>query len=345
MIFYMPMLVRGGGNALALGATIAAVVLFGTVCSVDNSGLSGMSGGAGAGGKATGGSAGHPGGHGGGTAGAGTGGMLGSGGQIVIGTGGHGTGGTFGTGGMLGSGGRLGTGGLLGTGGTTTGGTSGAGGSAGNGSGGTAGTGGVAGAAGNGSGGAAGGGGMNATGGAAGSQATGGMGGHGGGRPPSCASFPSGTSLTTPTDGRLHCYWVHGSQIDWNSAETVCENDGGTLVTILSEAENTTVVQLASQANLFTGIGMTGQVFIGATDGRALDDRSGAGDYAWVTGEPWDYQIWHNGQPDGACTGCSGPGPNAGCACDHRGAIASDGTWYDRTQTTTRPFVCEAIAP
>ncbi|HXU63416.1 MAG TPA: C-type lectin domain-containing protein, partial [Polyangia bacterium] len=212
--------------------------------------------------------------------------------------------------------------------------------------GGVIGTGGVAGVGGNGSGGSAGSGGMGGTGGPGGGPATGGMSGHGGtgGRPPSCASFPSGTSLSNLGDGRLHCYWVHGSQIDWNSAEAVCENDGGTLVTILSEAENTTVVQLAAQANLFMGIGMSGQVFIGATDGRALDDRNGAGDYSWVTGEPWGYENWHSGQPDGACTGCSGPGPNAGCACDHRGAITADGTWFDRTQTTTRPFVCEAIA-
>jgi len=341
----MSMLVRGGRNALALGATIAAIVLFGTVCSVDDTGLSGASGGAG--GKGSGGSAGHTGGHGGGTAGSGSGGGPGTGGTVVIGTGGHGSGGFTGSGGMLGTGGTA-TGGTLGSGGSGTGGTgtggSGTGGSAG--SGGTAGTGGVAGGAGNGSGGVAGSGGiggMNAaggSGGSAGSPATGGRGGH-----PSCASFPSGASLTTPTDGRLHCYWVHGSQIDWNSAEAVCENEGGKLVSILSETENNTVVQLALQANLFMGIGMTGQVFIGATDGLAVDDRSGAGTYSWVTGEPWGYQNWHTGQPDGACTGCSGPGPSSGCACDHRGAITSDGTWYDRTETTMRPFVCEAVAP
>src|SRR6185312_3535839 len=80
VIFYMSMLVRGGRNALGLGALIAAVVLFGTVCSVDNSGLAGGSGGAGAGGKVTGGSggsAGQTGGRGGGTAGTGSGGVLG----------------------------------------------------------------------------------------------------------------------------------------------------------------------------------------------------------------------------------------------------------------------------
>jgi hypothetical protein len=182
------------------------------------------------------------------------------------------------------------------------------------------------------------------SGGVAASPATGGISGHGGGHA-SCASIPSGSSLTTPTDGRLHCYWVHGSQIDWNSAETVCENEGGTLVTILSDAENDAVVKLAGAANLFMGIGMTGQVFIGATDGLDVNDRSGAGDYTWVTGEPWGYHNWHSGQPDGACMGCSGPGPSTGCGCDHRGAITADGTWYDRTETTMRPFVCEAIAP
>ncbi|HVT66913.1 MAG TPA: C-type lectin domain-containing protein, partial [Trebonia sp.] len=186
-------------------------------------------------------------------------------------------------------------------------------------------------------------GGMSGTGGVGG-QAGGMSGtGGGGGLPPSCMKFPSGTSLIAPTDGRLHCYWAHGNQIDWNSAETVCETEGGTLVTILSEAENAAVVQLAIGTNLFMGLNMSGQVFIGATDGKDLNDRSGPGDYAWVTGEAWGYENWHDGQPDGACMNCGSSG--FGCSCDHRGAIASDGTWYDRTETTMRPFICEAIAP
>jgi hypothetical protein len=361
VIFYTSMSVRVGGGrpALSLAAMIAAAMLFGPVCSVDDAGLANhqsMDGGAGSGGRAgstgaagsagsagtrgSGGAAGHAGAR--GTGGAAGSGGLGAGGVIstggASGSGGRGTGGASGTGGGAtgGTGGGSGAGGI-GTGGAGTGGMAGAGGLIGTGGG--AGTGGMAGAGG--TGGVAGGGGALGSGGMAGGMA--GMGGRGGGggRAPNCKTYPSGASLVTPTDNQLHCYWVHANQIDWNSAETVCENEGGTLATILSPAENMFVLHLANQANLFSGPATLPTVLIGATDGKASDDDSGAGDYAWVTDEPWVYANWHTNRPDGACTGCS----TFGCVCDHWASMAADGTWYDRQEATPRPFVCEAIAP
>jgi hypothetical protein len=347
---------RGGARELVLALIVAAAVLSGTVCSVDNDGLSNLAGQGGVGGG-TGGAAGHGGasGTGGGTGGSltGTGGLFGTGGA----TGGNpGTGGLFGTGGATGgspgSGGASGTGGLIGTGGAAGGGGSATGGASGSGGqSGSVGTGGVAGSGAGGTGGVAGGGGeaggMGGEGGVAGSGTggTGGVGGssggHGGNHPPDCSTYPTGMSLMLTTDNKLHCYWVHGNEVDWNSAETICENEGGTLVTILSSTENMFVLHMATQANLFT---MGVPVAIGATDGKAANDDSGPGDYAWVTGEAWGYTNWHSGEPSGSCSNCGGPGPGFGCSCDHWLMLASDGTWYDRNESTPRPFVCEAIA-
>jgi hypothetical protein len=360
------------GIVLALGMT--AAVLSGTVCSVDNAGLSNTSGQAGAGGAA--GSAGHAG----STGSGGTGGSLAGTGGSPAGTGGSSTGGVAGagSGGTVATGGKQGSGGIVGTGGNAgqpgTGGVAGSGGSSatggGSGSGGDLGTGGIGGAGGMagtggsagqpGTGGVAGGGGAggesatggesggSGTGGAAGSGGTAGTGGvggsnggHGGGHTPDCSYYPSGTSSMVPTDDKLHCYWAHGNEVGWDSAEAICENEGGTLVTILSSTENMLVLHIATQAGLFN---FNVPVAIGATDGKAANDQTGAGDYAWVTGEAWGYVNWHQGEPSGTCTGCVGPNGGLGCSCDHWLMLANDGTWYDRNESTARPFVCEAFA-
>jgi hypothetical protein len=360
--------------ALATGSAVAVCLAFGTVCSVDRAGLSNVDASASAGGS-TGGTLSAAGGHapgsGGtlgvsgisGTAGAtggGSGGSSsagGSGGGAGSGSGGFDTsassGGANGLGGTLGSGGdNPGTGGVSGGGGIG-GGSVGAGGDAAGTSGGTAGTGGAtggasgavgttggAGDAGGASGGAGDTGGT--TGGAGGIQGSGGRfgtGGAGGAHPPSCASFPAGSTFTPPTDNLLHCYWTHADAVTWESAEATCENEGGTLATILSSQENMAVLSVGLHVMLFAG--GADVAWLGATDGKQSNDKSGPGTYAWVTGEPWGFTNWHASQPDGSCT-CQNN--NTMCACDHWLTIANDGTWYDRDDGTGRPSICEAIA-
>ena len=51
------------------------------------------------------------------------------------------------------------------------------------------------------------------------------------------------------------------------------------------------VLQILLQANLFKGEGVS----LGATDGKSSSDKTGDGQYAWVTGEPWAYTNWHSG--------------------------------------------------
>ena len=76
------------------------------------------------------------------------------------------------------------------------------------------------------------------------------------------------------------------------------------------------------------------------------DDTGGPGTYRWVSSEPWAaYTNWNQSspkQPDGYCDACNN---GQACTCDHRGTLATDGTWYDFWEENPRAFVCEAAAP
>ena len=111
-----------------------------------------------------------------------------------------------------------------------------------------------------------------------------------------------------------------------------CTNEGGHLVTILSEEENLFVVSIAQFSPMYS------DTWIGATDGRTGTNANGPGTYSWVTGETWNFDAWSGQEPDGACDPCAG----LQCTCDHRGTLVSDGTWSDRWEGTPRGFVCEA---
>ena len=160
------------------------------------------------------------------------------------------------------------------------------------------------------------------------------VGGRGGNGGNPCAGYPSGTrSFVTPTDNRVHCYWPRSSSQTWSEASQSCMLQNGHLVTILSAEENAFVVSMAQFSTSFM------DTWIGATDGKAGGDRTGAGTYRWVTNEPWGYTNWAPDQPDGFCDPCSA---GQTCTCDHRATLVNDGTWTDRWADNTRSSVCEA---
>ncbi len=163
-----------------------------------------------------------------------------------------------------------------------------------------------------------------------------GAGGRGGTGGNPCKTYPSGQAFTTPEDGRPHCYWLHPEKQTFTRARAQCRNEGGDLVSILSQTENDLVVSIGRFTGSFP------QLWIGGTDGKAASDRSGPGTYRWLTGEPWTFSNWNAtppAQPDGYCDPCSA---NQSCTCDHWATIAMDGTWYDFWEDNPRGFVCEA---
>lgn len=233
--------------------------------------------------------------------------------------------GADGGGGASGSSGQSGSPGVSGEGGTATGGAASGGGTgaaAGDGTG-AAGTGATGtGATGGTNTGATGGTNTGATGGT-GTGATAGTGtGGSGGTPP--ATCPGGTYKW---DGNGHCYWRVGTKDHWPNAVERCANAGGYLVTIHSREENDFIENLVEENS-----------WIGGTDGKPQED-DGAGTYAWVTPEPWNYTNWDNGEPN---AGWVWPCGGVESCYEHCAIIQKDGRWDDKA-CTARDYesICE----
>jgi hypothetical protein len=148
-----------------------------------------------------------------------------------------------------------------------------------------------------------------------------------------CAPYPGAEAFTPSGSPRPHCYWSHAETTDWSSAVSTCTNEGGHLVTILSMAENTFVI------NVIADFTAAERVWLGATDDKVSTDRTGGGPYHWITAEPFTYHPWAPQNPDGTCTAC--PTGHEVC-CQHRVCASSDGDWWDRYEGEAYSFVCEA---
>ena len=83
-----------------------------------------------------------------------------------------------------------------------------------------------------------------------------------------------------------HSYALFSNADTWEDAEKYCESLGGHLVTINSKEENDAVWAFARNSGYES-------VFIG------LSDAEEEGTWKWVTGEPFTYTNWAEGQPDG----------------------------------------------
>jgi hypothetical protein len=236
------------------------------------------------------------------------------------------SGGTAGTtGGSGGSAGAMAGAGAAGTGGSA--GNSGNGGTAGASPGGAAGaSSGGAGTGGAGAAGAAGAGGTAGAGGGAGAAGTAG-GGSGGGGP--CATFnPEAQAFGG------HCYYRNTTPVTWPLAKAGCEalGEGGHLVTITSQEEQTFVWNLAAMTD----------VWIGATDGKM---ESEPGDmsalFTWTTGEDiMQFNGWASGEPNNYQKACSS---GTGDCWEHCGFMWVDtqGAWNDDICGYEKAYICE----
>jgi hypothetical protein len=83
-------------------------------------------------------------------------------------------------------------------------------------------------------------------------------------------------------------YAVFNETLNWDEARRRCEELGGHLVTITSQAEQDIVVSMLTNAESDT---MRNCYFMGACD-QMLD-----GNWQWVTGEPFDYINWKKNEP------------------------------------------------
>lgn len=94
---------------------------------------------------------------------------------------------------------------------------------------------------------------------------------------------PSENENTAVYNG--HTYAYYDTACSWEQANEYCRSMGGHLVTITSAEEQAKVEQIMSE---------------GTMQGYWIGSKRTAsgGDFAWITGEPFEYTKWHTGQPD-----------------------------------------------
>jgi cysteine-rich repeat protein len=127
-----------------------------------------------------------------------------------------------------------------------------------------------------------------------------------------------------------HCY--NGfDEADFEGAQQDCEDRGGHLVTISSDAENDIAQSFVVQSK-----------FIGGFEDVELMDPS-AGTYQWVTGEPFTYQNWdeEEDQPDRDGTRCSSFGPVSQQCYEHCARMLGNGLWDDQRCDLEDGYICE----
>lgn len=122
-----------------------------------------------------------------------------------------------------------------------------------------------------------------------------------------------------------HIYQLFDDKMTWQEAKKACEDMGGHLVTITSQEEQKIVQSLLPLATTSSGY------FIG---GYTENGQS-----KWVTGEPFSYSHWIDGQPDGW------DGTEAETAyvmCSDAYGKACVGWWNDIAGTTSGyGYICE----
>ena len=131
--------------------------------------------------------------------------------------------------------------------------------------------------------------------------------------------FADSGVIMDPSTG--HTYQRIDTRINWDVAQGECEESGGYLATLTSQAENDLV---------YNNIGVDNWDFwLGATDG-------GVDVWAWVTDpeEPWSYTNWGTGQPNNY-------GGQQGCLSFW---YQEPGKWNDQTNVPPRldwGYICE----
>jgi hypothetical protein len=118
------------------------------------------------------------------------------------------------------------------------------------------------------------------------------------------------------------CYVYVGEPVAWTDAAAACATVGGTLAVPTSDAE------VARVAALPTMPAAVPDAWLGGTD--AAEE----GTWAWITGEPFVYDRWRDGEPN---DGGLDAGPENCMVIEADNA----GTWDDRPCELAYPYLCE----
>lgn len=113
-----------------------------------------------------------------------------------------------------------------------------------------------------------------------------------------------------------HCYWVTVNRADWDIIRQECVDASADLATVTSDAELSFVLPIIVRDTYLGG-----------------HDRTVEGTWQWVTGEPWSYSNWADGEPNNT-------GGIEDCA-----EIHVNGEWNDCPCGTDNPALCERPPP
>jgi Lectin C-type domain len=151
-------------------------------------------------------------------------------------------------------------------------------------------------------------------------------------------SFVAGTAVgQTLWEENGHYYLIVEQETTWQQARLLAESMvfmgvQGHLATITSEAENTFVT---------TQLGDTAGAWLGGA--QPLGSEEPAGGWRWITGEPWVYTNWDEGEPNNTYLG--GWGKDATGQSEERLQYHRNGTHWndlpDDPEVVTPRFIVE----
>ena len=104
-----------------------------------------------------------------------------------------------------------------------------------------------------------------------------------------------GTRTRWPKNNHLYEVIRVPDGIHWEDANQAAQALGGHLATITSAAENDFVFSIASSSEERHGFWLGGYQLPGSSEPD--------GGWGWVTGEPWNYTCWDDGEPNNASEG------------------------------------------
>lgn len=110
------------------------------------------------------------------------------------------------------------------------------------------------------------------------------------------SSLPKGAVQWEEGNGHHYLVVVGVSAVSWSEARTLAVEAGGHLATLTSADEAAFVEALLAEVEgaYFEGEGP----WIGAYQPLPNGGNEPDGGWVWITGEPWEYAGWAEGQPD-----------------------------------------------
>lgn len=140
-----------------------------------------------------------------------------------------------------------------------------------------------------------------------------------------CSHYGTGTLASADH----HCYAGYG-EAPFEAAREACEELGAHLATISSSAENSLVQTLVNESK-----------FLGAFEDVGVMAK-GSDDYRWLTGEPFTFTNWAQGEPNKKETRCSS---YSGHCYGHCLAMNGQGLWTNQRCDIEDGYVCEWEPP